>query len=234
MAAFREHVSFSSLLGVGYAVTAHRFGVEWTHATLAGALCGVAGMLPDLDSASGKPIRELFGVTAAIVPMLFLRRLQGMELTSEATVLIALGLYFAIRFGAAWLLKKVTVHRGMFHSIPAALIAAEIALLAHDCAEEHGALVLAGGVLAGFLSHLILDEIYSVDFRGITIRLNKSAGTALKLYSPSIPATLFAWLLLCGLTCVVCIDQGLIGPRSLDFPNSPLLQTRHEPTHRHR
>jgi hypothetical protein len=36
-------------------------------------------------------------------------------------------------------------------------------------------------VVAGFLTHLILDEIYSIDVHGV--RLKKSFGTALKFYS---------------------------------------------------
>ena len=38
-----------------------------------------------------------------------------------------------------------------------------------------------GAAIAGFMTHLILDELYSVDFRGV--RLKKSFGTALKFWS---------------------------------------------------
>ena len=50
--------------------------------------------------------------------------------------------------------------------------------------------------MIGFLSHLILDEIYSVDFMGARLRLNKYAGSALKLVSKSWPATVTTYLLL--------------------------------------
>ena len=53
--------------------------------------------------------------------------------------------------------------------------------LAHDSAEPLGRLILAGGFLLGFLSHLLLDEIYSVDARGLRIR--KSSGSAFKLFT---------------------------------------------------
>jgi hypothetical protein len=58
---------------------------------------------------------------------------------------------------------------------------------------------LAGGVMLGFLSHLVLDELCSVDLMGVTIRLNKYAGSAVKLFSPSWPATLACYLMLGGL-----------------------------------
>src|SRR5215471_19037682 len=148
---------FSSVLGAGYAVALRAMDVEVAHATLAGALCGISGMLPDLDSDGGRPVRELFGLTAAIVPLLLLHRLEGTGLTAEGMILVMTSLYLAIRFGASWIFKHLTVHRGMFHSIPAAVIAAEIAFLVHDCDARLGRLVLAGGVFLGFLSHLVLD-----------------------------------------------------------------------------
>ena len=37
--------------------------------------------------------------------------------------LVGAAIYATVRFGLAKIVKKLTVHRGMFHSIPAALIA---------------------------------------------------------------------------------------------------------------
>src|SRR5260370_16276631 len=162
MAGFRQHVMFSSLLGVAYTATLKSCGIGGTHALLAGGLCGAAGMLPDLDSNRGKPDRELFGLTAAVVPLLLFQRLRDAGLTPEQTILLAAAVYLAIRFGAAWLFKHLTVHRGMFHSLPAAVIVAEITLLAHDCPGESGRLALAIGTLLGFLSHLVLDDLYAL------------------------------------------------------------------------
>jgi cyanate permease len=50
--------------------------------------------------------------------------------------------------------------------------------------------------MLGFLSHLVLDELYSVDFMGSRLRLSKHAGRPLKLFSKSWPATLTTYLLL--------------------------------------
>jgi hypothetical protein len=222
MAAFKQHITFSSLLGLGYAGALVSLGGEWVHAALAGGLCGIAGMLPDLDSDSGRPAKELFGVTAVAVPLLLLERWRGAGVTSEGTILLGCVLYLAIRFGAAALFKRLTVHRGMFHSLPAAVIAAEVVFLAHHGPEDTGRFALAGGVLLGFLSHLVLDEIYSVDARGLRVRLNKSAGSALKLASRSLPATLLTWAVLGGLTYLVGIEVGYFRPihLALDYPAS--------------
>jgi hypothetical protein len=68
----------------------------------------------------------------------------------------------------------------MFHSIPAGLIFAGIAFLvcgAHDLPVR---CYKAGGVFGGFLSHLVLDEIYAVEWKGGAWRFKKSFGTAFK------------------------------------------------------
>ena len=228
MAAFRQHLAFSCALGAGYAVALRYVNFEPVHAALAGALCGVSGMLPDLDSDSGRPVRELFGLLAAVVPLFLLRRLERIGLTPEGTILVLAALYLTIRFGFSWVFKHLTVHRGMFHSLPAAVIAGEIAFLAHDSDEPLGRLVLAGGVFLGFLSHLVLDELSSVDASGGLLRLNKAAGSALKLFSHSLPATLLAWLLLGALTYHVAALQGYAAPVRL--PIRSLLSAAHRLT----
>ena len=44
-------------------------------------------------------------------------------------VLAAVSLYLFVRFGITNMIRKYTVHRGMFHSIPAGLIFAGLAFL---------------------------------------------------------------------------------------------------------
>ena len=60
--------------------------------------------------------------------------------------------------------------------------------------------------MIGYLSHLVLDEMCSVDFHGLTIRLNKYAGSAVKFVSPSIIGTLTCYLILIGLSYLAVID----------------------------
>ena len=67
-------------------------------------------------------------------------------------------------------------------------------------------LLLGGGVMAGFLSHLVLDELWSVDLSGVRVKLNKYAGTAVKFVSPSMPATATCYLLLGGLSYLAYLD----------------------------
>jgi hypothetical protein len=184
MAGFRTHVTTSSVLGTGYAGALYSmYGVPLPTATVAGALCGFAGMLPDLDSDTGVPLREAMAFTAAAVPLLLVRRFQSLHLSTDTMILIGIGMYFFVRFGVANMIRKTTVHRGMFHSIPAMLIFGGIAFLLTGASPMYHRFLMAGGVVGGFLSHLILDEIYAVEYRGGRWRTKKSFGTALKLWS---------------------------------------------------
>jgi hypothetical protein len=200
MASYRGHLAFSTALGVGYGALAvwHRH-VDWGPAVLGGGLTAVGGMLPDLDSDSGVPVRHLSGLAAAVTPFLLLPRLQAAGFTTDQVLVILAGMYLGIRYGVAAVFKMLTVHRGMFHSIPAALIAGlAVFLLYHNPDVDHR-LYLAGGIILGYLSHLVLDELCSVDFMGLRVRLAKSAGSALKLSSSSWTATLTTYALLAGL-----------------------------------
>jgi hypothetical protein len=183
MAGFRTHITTSAVLGCGYAGAGHvLYGTPLDTSIVAGALCGFAGMLPDLDSDYGVPLRETMAFTAAIVPMLLVGRFETLALSYDAMVLVAVSMYLFVRFGVTRMIRRYTVHRGMFHSIPAGLVFAGIAFLVCGAAPVEIRCYKAGGVLVGFMSHLLLDEIYAVEWKGGRWRFKKSFGTALKVW----------------------------------------------------
>jgi membrane-bound metal-dependent hydrolase YbcI (DUF457 family) len=185
MAGFKTHITTSTVLGVGYGAAGYYFGLPWESACIAGGLCGVGGMLPDLDSDSGVPLRESLGFAAAIVPLLLLHRLAALGLNYEQMVLACGGIYLFVRFGVARMLSGYTVHRGMFHSLPAALIFAGLAFLVSGSINLQIRYFKAAGVFLGVMSHLVLDEFYSVEWKRGRWQFKKSFGTALKLWGPS-------------------------------------------------
>lgn len=185
MADFKTHITVSSVVGVGYGALAYaQFDVPLPSCLLAGGLCGVSGMLPDIDSDSGVPLRESLAFAAAVVPMMLIHRLAPLGLAPESLILAGAATYLLIRFGVSKLLKLYTVHRGMFHSIPAALIFGELAFLISNGSDAMRC-YKAGAVVLGYLSHLILDEIWSFQVKGGRIRLKSSFGTAIKMVGPS-------------------------------------------------
>jgi membrane-bound metal-dependent hydrolase YbcI (DUF457 family) len=219
MAGFRTHITVSTLTGIGYGAAAHMvYQVPLPTCILAGGLCSVSGMLPDLDSDSGVPLRESVAFGAAVVPMMLMERLRHYDLATETIVLIGALVYLAVRFGFARILKKYSVHRGMFHSIPAALLAAEFAFLLATGSFEMR-VFKAGGVLAGYMSHLVLDEIWSVEWIGYRFRLKKSFGTAVKLWGDGIGSNLLTYAGVGLLTYMIfydCTLSSLPGAREVE------------------
>ncbi len=186
MANFKTHITTSTVLGIGYGAAAHfGLGMSLDKCMLAAGLCSVSGMLPDLDSDSGVPVRETFAFAAAIVPMLMVDRFTHLGMSWDAMVLAGGLIYVAIRFGVSEIFKRYTVHRGMWHSLPAAAIVGLLAFLICGCADMQLRLFKTGAVVLGFMSHLVLDEIYSIQWNGGWIRFKKSFGTALKLWGGS-------------------------------------------------
>lgn len=55
---------------------------------LAGGLCAVSGMLPNLDSGLGIPLRESVAFAAAVVPMMMIQRFHQMGLPIEGVILV--------------------------------------------------------------------------------------------------------------------------------------------------
>jgi membrane-bound metal-dependent hydrolase YbcI (DUF457 family) len=219
MAGFRTHITVSTLTGIGYGAAAHMvYQVPLPTCILAGGLCSVSGMLPDLDSDSGVPLRESVAFGAAVVPMMLMERLRHYDLATETIVLIGALVYLAVRFGFARILKKYSVHRGMFHSIPAALLAAEFAFLLATGSFEMR-VFKAGGVLAGYMAHLVLDEIWSVEWIGYRFRFKKSFGTALKLWGDGIGSNLLTYAGVGLLTYMIfydCTLSSLPGAREVE------------------
>jgi hypothetical protein len=200
MASYRGHLAFSSLLGAAVGgVGWWQLHLDWGAAVLAGGLTALGGLLPDLDSDSSVPVREVFGLAAAAVAFLAQRPLEHMGLTLEQRLVVAGGLYLFVRYGLRWLFGRLTVHRGMFHSIPALCIAGLTVFLLDHGSDLAVRAYLAAGTAVGFLSHLVLDALYGIDLMGHRLRTGKHAGGPLKLVSPSWTATGAAYMILAGL-----------------------------------
>lgn len=206
MANFHTHIGASTLLGVGYGAVAHfYFDISLAHSLVAAALCSIAGMLPDLDHKLGIPLRETLNFVAVLVPMLMMPRFTELGLTSEQLVFVALISYVLIRFVGGAIFRKFTKHRGMWHSIPAAATAGMLTYIICLSPEQDIRMMKSWAVVLGFLLHLLLDEIYSVDLIGR--RLKKSSGTAIKFFGNHTGANVFAYANLIILVAFIASDN---------------------------
>jgi membrane-bound metal-dependent hydrolase YbcI (DUF457 family) len=216
MADFKTHMTVSTVTGAVLSFAGFRAGLSWDTCAVAGCLCSVSGMLPDLDSNSGRPLREATALGAAVVPMLMVERLQRLQLQPDTMVLIAIGAYLAIRFVMAEIFRRYTVHRGMWHSLPAAAVCGMLAFLVMSHEDLTLRTFKTTAVVLGFLSHLILDELWSVDFRKGSYKFKESFGTALKLWGGSRVANLFVYSMVVLLGLGVYTDHGITCRNPLD------------------
>ena len=197
MASYRGHLMLAAPLGAVYGAGALMHPqFDWGVPLLGAGICTIGGLLPDLDSDSGVSVRELFGLSSTLSAVLLLQPIRKAGFSTEQTLAALIAAYLFMRYIVSGLFCKMTVHRGMFHSIPAMLIAGLAVYLAYPGTDLFLKLYLAGAVMAGYLSHLVLDEFYSIDFNGLRLKFNQFAGTALKFGSPSWAATLFTYALL--------------------------------------
>lgn len=221
MADFKTHMTVSTATGAVLAVAGYQVGMHETTCILAGGLCSVSGMLPDLDSDSGRPLREATTLGAAVVPMLMVERFQRLNLNHESMVLAAAVVYVGIRFFMAEIFRRYTVHRGMWHSLPAALIAGMAAFLIMSSEDIRPRMFKTLAVVIGFMSHLILDEIWSVDFRRGKYSFKSSFGTALKLWGQNSWANYMTYGKLALMSLLVWQDEGFMARFGIDRPDVP-------------
>ncbi len=201
MASFRTHISFGIALGaasvfalVSYAVAP----VEWSVFILVALAVIVGAISPDIDSDSGIPYRMTFASLSVIAGGLAsiyayvhapenYQVLIGYPITAMAVIWCIIGPLF----------KKFTQHRGMAHSIPAAMLAGLIVFsLAHIGGFDEWSSFLVGLAFSlGYILHLVLDEVCSaVNFHGTLFVPNKALGSALKLFSQSRTTTVAVYL----------------------------------------
>lgn len=214
MADFRTHLIGGALAGVAIAMTAA--GLQWISwgrvplVVLAGTTGGIA---PDIDSDTGRPQGILFGAGMVLVPSAIVWRIELFR-EQPGYGIIAWLLLAAMRFPVEWWFREYTVHRGMFHSIPAMLVFGFWCFLLNgrriDDVSVQVAMGLAGGV--GYFVHLVLDELWSVDFNGRKInkiKIKKSLGTALKPWGKNLYHNLFSWAL--ALVLGALVWKGMYG-----------------------
>ncbi len=210
MAGFQGHITTSTALGIGLGFVGHWSG-QFTDATcfIGGCLCSFAGMLPDLDSVNSRQHREIIGFLGAVVAAFTIQRLTTNQVSMDIAIVCASLLYLGIRFGLSWLIRTSTYHRGMFHSIPAAILSGEITflLLTNTCSSS-SLLFKSFSVVLGYTSHLILDEFCSVASNG-RIKIKKSLGTAFKIFgrSPTVNLVMLAIILLLAEPIATTLNQ---------------------------
>jgi len=144
------------------------------------ALMAFGGILPDIDADRSRAIRLIFNLLAVPAVVAGVLVLQT-RLATGALLMTCGAIYVGVRYLAGALFSRFTVHRGLWHSLLAAALCGLVATaLSHQLFGQSDYLAWAHGasLMLGFVVHLLLDELYSVDLTGA--RLKRSFGTAMK------------------------------------------------------
>ncbi len=188
MANFTTHIAVGTVVAGSLATLTLAADVIAPENLIPVTLAGVLGsVLPDIDLKDSRPSRALFAGLGIFFSFAVLFSAAGRYSIAELWILW-LGTLVGVRYGLHAVFHNLATHRGIWHSILAGLFcAAATALVFSSILGRHaGVAWLAGGfMLVGYLVHLILDEIYSVDV--MDRRVKSSFGTALKLFDRRYP-----------------------------------------------
>ena len=204
MADFKAHTSVGTLWGLLLGTVS----VISDFCSLIGGivilfLAATSSAAPDIDSDTGRPRELVLSFLGIAIPIVLLFNIS--DSTSSENILAAtLISFFLVRYILGYLLAKFTVHRGLWHSIPAAVLCSEITYLLFFDLPVKVRLLYALSVLGGFISHLLLDEMYSV--KVLALDTKRSFGTALKFTGPSkLQTILLYFLIFCSAVGCICI-----------------------------
>jgi len=199
MANFNVHINTAAAVSGILSVSLVGFNIADEKSAFYCFIAGiVGGILPDIDHNNSTPIKImkfiLSNLAAFLIVINYIHKLKILEL---AGLWIAVLIFFE---GVFSLLKKFTVHRGILHSIPMAILlsfGSVVFFYRYLHINWIKAYCIAMFLFIGYLVHLFLDEIYSVDITNK--RLKKSFGTALKFFSKNPAVNLLVYSLIIGL-----------------------------------
>ena len=183
MANFRTHIAVGTIATGLLATVTMAASVVTQNQVVTLALAGALGsVLPDIDLQRSRSSRAIFFTLALFLAFCVLFA-YSWKFSIIEMWLIWVGVFLGIRYIGQGIFHRFAVHRGIFHSVLAGIFfmfaTAAIFYLVFDATSTMS--WLAGIFLFfGYIVHLILDEVYSVDFDNT--RIKRSFGSALKIY----------------------------------------------------
>lgn len=150
----------------------------------------IGGLLPDIDSDNSTSLDSIFNILAVAFIISIIRYLSGNHYDDASLfelTFIPLVAYLVLRYGVRNIFERITVHRGICHSLLFVVFCSLVTVnmtwqLTYQRTSADADVIawLSGGMLLlGCMIHLILDELWSIDWNGF--RLKQSFGSAMKL-----------------------------------------------------
>jgi len=211
MANFQTHITAGVLTSGVISTAAMAAAIVTPNEAMFLTIAGTVGsILPDIDLESSKQSRTVFGAFGIFFAFIALFHYSQFLSIAELS-LLWLAIYIFIRHFIWRLFNEFTVHRGLFHSFLAnAFFGVVGATIFYNFLEKSDTVSWMGGaiIFIGALTHLLLDELYSIDFAGN--RVKRSFGTAMKLFDYKKPAS-------AGLMALVLVGMLYAAPPTDNF-----------------
>ncbi len=204
MPEFKTHLAAGAAVGgaaAAWGMMSHDLNL--VHAVAVAVLGTTGGLLPNLDSDSGKPLSLMFQLISILLPVLllpyawpyirlYIRPGSGKDIPFFLCYYTVS--YLLIHYGIMPVVKRFTKHRGMMHSLPFAVVAGEAAFLLLRPSGMTTAIYGGLAVMSACLVHLILDDLASA-----------SLGNSLKMKGPHLAGTLAVYAMMVGLGIEVTV-----------------------------
>jgi len=182
MANFNTHIGVAAVASGLLSTLCLQVGfVDSKEAMLLILMGTIGGILPDIDLHYSHPSRIIFSLLGLIASFLWVLSAENDLSVLELWIVGAI-VYIGIRYGLWKVFNLYTKHRGAIHSVAAAVLAMLLTtVLSYDVfyKNEFTSWLIGFMMFFGFIIHLLLDELYSVDF--MNRRIKRSFGTALKI-----------------------------------------------------
>lgn len=188
MANFTTHIAVGTVVSGVLATLTLAADVVAPENLVAVTMAGVLGsILPDIDLKDSRPSKAMFAGLAVFLSFAVLFSFATRYSIAELWILW-IGTLLGVRYGLHNLFHHLSVHRGVWHSLVAgAFFACLTAVIFKYVLGRHEgvAWLAAGFMMIGYIVHLVLDEIYSVDV--MDTRVKSSFGTAMKFVDSRYP-----------------------------------------------
>lgn len=188
MANFTTHIAVGTVVSGALATLTLAADVVAPENLVAVTLAGVLGsVLPDIDLKDSRASKAMFAGLGIFFSFAALFNAATKFSIAELWI-IWLGTLVLVRYGLHYVFHRTSVHRGIWHSIVAGVFSSVATALVfyYVLRKPEGVAWLAAGfMMIGYITHLVLDEMYSVDV--MDTRIKASFGTALKLFDRRYP-----------------------------------------------
>lgn len=196
MANFTTHIAVGTVVAGALATLTLAADVVAPENLVAVTMAGVLGsVLPDIDLKDSRASKTMFAGLGIFFSFAALFNAATKFSIAELWI-IWLGTLVLVRYGLHYVFHRTSVHRGIWHSLIAGVFSSVATALVffYVLKKPEGVAWLAAGfMMIGYITHLVLDEMYSVDV--MDTRIKASFGTALKVFDRRYPAASVAMTL---------------------------------------